>query len=362
MTRCRDAALVTSVAAMLAIATGCNSNNNNNNQNDGGTVTDGGTTTDGGTVTDGGTTDGGTTDGGVGVTGDGGTPTTATASTSDPTQTVFFLPMDAAPSPDGATTYFVSGSTNGGAVFKTSATAGSTATMLSDQPPIGAPLGIAVSSDGTKLYLADPAALTATDNGAILVEPVAGGTATLLNETVDFAPRAVSVAKVGGADVIVFIGTSKTANAGGTFDDGVFKDASGTVSAVVTGGNPAAVAAANDGSIYILDQSGAITKVAAGATTATALPASTTAIKSINGAAGLDLSFDQSALLVSGLDAAGKEAVFRVTIATGAITQLTLAPVLVGAEPAGLHRAFNSDTFAFVDSGANTSGTIYLLK
>jgi hypothetical protein len=360
MTRCRDAALVTSVAAMLAIATGCNSNNNNNNQNqnDGGTVADGGTTTDGGTTSDGGTT----ADGGIGVNADGGTPTTATASTNDPTQNIFFLAQDAAPSPDGATIYFVSGSGNGGAVFKTSATAGSTATLVSDQPPIGAPLGIAVSSDGTKLYLADPAALTTTDKGAILVEPVAGGTATLLAETVDFAPRAVTVAKVGGTDEIVFIGTNKTANAAGTFDDGVFKDASGTVTSVVSGGNPAAVAAATDGTIYILDQSGAITKVAPGATTATALPASTTATKSINASSGMDLSLDQTALLVTGFDPAGKEAVFRVSIASGAITQLTLAPVLVGAEPAGLHRALNSDTFAFVDSGANTSGTIYLLK
>jgi DNA-binding beta-propeller fold protein YncE len=354
MTRSRNAALVTSVAAMFALAAGCN--NNNSTPTDAGNPLDAGTPVDAGTPTDGGTTDGGTA-----TNTDGGNPTTAVAATSNPGEDVFALALDAAPSPDGATIYFIAVDGNGGAVFKTSAAAGSTPTLLSDAPPLGAPLGIAVSSDGSKLYLADPAALTATDKGAILVESVGGGTPTMLTETIDFAPRAVAVTKIGGADEIVFIGTSTTANADGTFTDGVFEDVGGTVTLVVAGGNPSAVAVATDGTIYILDQAGSIAKVAPTATTATALPGASQTLN-VSFPSGMDLSLDQTELVVSGFDATGKEAVNRVNISTGAVTQLTLAPVLVGTEPGGLHRAFNSDTFAFVDSSANTSGTIYLLK
>jgi hypothetical protein len=338
MTRCRDATLVTSVAAILALATGCHSNNNNNP-----TQPDGGITTDGGTA--------------LGT----GNPTTATASADNPDRTVFSLALDAAPSPDGATIYFIGADGNGGAVFSTPAAAGSTPALLTSGGIVGAPLSIAVSSDGTKLYLADPAAQTPNDKGAILTEPVGGGTPTLLAETVDFAPRAVAVSKVGGSDEIVFIGTDKTASPDGTFADGVFKDVSGTVTSVLAGGDPATIAVATDGTIYILDQAGSIAKVAVGATTATALAGASQTLN-VSFPSGMDVSQDQTALLVSGFDATGKESIARVVIATGAVTQLTLTPALTGAEPAGLHRAFNTDTYAFVDTGANTSGTIYLLK
>jgi DNA-binding beta-propeller fold protein YncE len=356
MTRGRNAALVTSVAAMLALATGCHSNNNS-------TPTDGGNPVDGGTPVDAGTpADGGTPDGGTATNTDGGNPSTATASASNPAEDVFALPLDAAPSPDGNTIYFIAANGNGMAVFSTAAATGSMPALLTSGGALGAPLGIAVSSDGTKLYLADPAAQTPNDKGVVFVEAASGGDPSQLSETLDFTPRAIAVSKVGGVDELVFIGTSPTANQDGSFTDGVFKDVSGTVTPVLAGGNPSAIAVATDGTIYILDQAGSIAKVAAGATTATALAGASQTL-SVSFPSGMDVSLDQTALLVSGFDpATAKESISRVNIATGAVTQLVFNPAFTGLEPAGLHRAFNSDAFAFVDSGANTSGTIYLLK
>jgi DNA-binding beta-propeller fold protein YncE len=344
MTRC---SLVTSAAVMLALASGCKSNNNSTPP----PVTDGGT-------------DAGTPDAGPG---DGGTPTTLTDVTNNPAEDVFALPLDAAPSPDASKIYFIAVGSNGGSVFSTSAAAGSTASLISGGGAMVAPLGLAVSTDGTNLYVADPGATTASgnDKGALLLVPAAGGTPAIVAETVDFAPRAVAVSQVGGSDEIVFIGTSTTANADGSFSDGVFKDVSGTVTAISTSGNPAAVAVGTNGTIYVLDQAGTIASFAAGATTGTALPGASQSLN-VSFPSGMDLSLDQTALLVTGFDTTGAEAVNRVNIATGAVTALSLTPAITpaahGGEPSGLHRALNSDSFAFVDGSANTSGTIYLLK
>jgi hypothetical protein len=354
----RNAALVTSVAAALALATGCHSNNNSNP-----TTPDSGTPDSG--TPDSGTPDSGTPDGGAAT--DGGTPTTLTTVTSNPDETLFALPLDAAPSPDASKIYFIAVGANGGSVFSTSSSANSAATLISSGDAMIAPLALAVSGDGSKLYVADPGAVTASgnDKGALLTVPAAGGDASIVAETVDFAPRAVAVSAVGGTDEVVFIGTNKTANADGTFSDGVFKDVSGTVTAVTLTGNPAAVAVSKTGIIYVLDQAGSISSFAVNATTGTALPGASQTLN-VSFPSGMDLSLDETALLVTGFDTTGAEAVNRVDIGSGTVTPLILNPAITpaahGGEPSGLHRALDSDSFSFVDGSANNSGTIYLLK
>jgi hypothetical protein len=343
MTRCRDAALVTSVAAMLALATGCHSNDNSPTS----------------------TPDSGTPD--AGSPADGGTPGTLTAVTSNPDELLFALPLDAAPSPDASKIYFIAIGASGGSIFSTSSAANSTASLISSAGALIAPLGLAVSTDGSKLYVADPGAVTSSgnDKGALLIVPAAGGDASIVAETVDFSPRAVAVSQVGGADELVFIGTNKTANGDGTFSDGVFKDVGGTVTAVTTTGNPAAIAVATNGTVYVLDQAGSISSFAVGATAGTALPGASQTLN-VSFPSGMDLSLDQTALLVTGFDATGAETINRVDIGSGTVTPLALTPAITpaahGGEPSGLHRALCSDSFAFVDGSANTSGTIYLLK
>ncbi|HEY2031494.1 MAG TPA: hypothetical protein VGH20_20020 [Myxococcales bacterium] len=338
MTTSRGA--VTVAAALLGLAAACS---NNNNQPGAGTPDGGGVASN---------PDGGSADAG------NGSLTTSTAAAADNDKLVFSLALDAAPSPDGNTIYFLAvDPANGPGVFKTAAAANSTPTLITSGGSLGSPLALAVSTDGNTIFLADPAAQTATDQGAIFAESAAGGAPSLLPETVDFAPRAVAVSKVGGSDEIVFIGTDKTSGA-----DGVFKDVSGQVTSVVAGNNPSSIAVANDGTIYILDQAGSIARVAPGGTSATALAGASQHLD-VSFPSGMDLSHDQSALLVSGFDpATGNESIARVDIATGAVTQLVLTPPLAGGEPGGLHRAANADTYGFVDTGAGNSGTVYLLK
>jgi hypothetical protein len=335
MIRHRSAAFFLPATLALALAAGCHSSNNNS--------------------PDAGSPDAGnpTPDGGVLGSGD------LTGSTSASNGAAFSLPLDAVPSSDGSSIFFtgVDPGTSP-AIFKTAVAAGSTATVVTTGGVLGAPLGLAISSDGSTLYVADPAGTTSSgkDRGVIFTVAASGGSPAELTPTLDYAPRSVAVAKVGTADEVVFIGTDKS-----TGVDGVFEVSGAAVTSVVSGKNPSAVAVGTDGTIYILDQAGSIAKVAKGSTTATALGGASQTL-SVSFPSGMDLAQDQSALLVSGFDPAnGKESISRVEIASGAVTQL-LESSLSGKEPSGLHRAPNADVYAFVDVGAGSSGTIYLLK
>ena len=360
----RRSVVTHSLAGLVAaLAFGCKSNSGG-----GGGIPDGGIP-DGGTP-DGGTPDGGTPDGG---TPDGG-PLGSGAVTTDKVianGAQFSLPFDAAPSPDGTQVYFTGvDPALGSAIFKVAATGGTPAVIASGvncpTTPgcIGAPLGIAVSSDGSTIYAADPAfAGSANDNGAIFSIPAAGGNPTALAETADYAPRAIAVQKAGGSDNIYFIGNDKTTGA-----PGIFKDAAGAVTPVITGNaanDPQALAVYTDGTIYYLDQSGNVQKIAAAGTTATLLGGTSKAI-AINFPAGIDVSQDGKFLLVpNGDPVAHGQGIARIDVSNGTLTQLTLTPVLTANQEAGgLHRAANADVYSFVDTGAGAtgSGIVYLLK
>lgn len=313
-------------ALAFALAAGCGSSNNNNGNNPG-----------------------------------GGTPGSGnvTQATQVANGAQFSSPLDAAPSPDGSQIYFIAVDPNSGVgVFKAPA-AGGAATAVSTGTNLGAPLGLVSSVDGSKIYVADPAGQTTNDRGGIFSVPSGGGAATLINETADYAPRSVAVGKVGGSENVYFIGDDKTDST-----TGIFKDAGGTVTTVLKGsaaGNPAALAVAADGTVYVLDSAGKIGKVAPGGTSLTSLGGASQSL-SASFPGGMDLAQDESALLVAGTDpATGKESIARVAISSGAVTQI--AAGLTGSEPGGLHRAQNADVYGFVDASAgNGTGTVYLLK
>lgn len=331
--------------ASCALAAGCHSSNNNP-----------AVPPDGGSP-DGGAPDGGSPDGGALGSG------ALTTSTAVANGASFALPFDAAPSPDGTSVYFTgvqaTGASTGPAILKSAATAGSTPSALAVGGDIGAPLGVAVSTNGTTVYAADPAYNTATDKGAIFKVASAGGAPAPLAETVDYSPRAIAVASVGGSDNLYFIGDDKTDGA-----SGIFKDAGGTVTAVLKGApanNPQAVTAYADGTVYFVDGSGSVQKIAAGGTTATSLG---TAAKNLNVSfpAGIAVSNDGKFVLVPDTDPmTGKQSIARIDVTSGAVTQLALT-LGANAEAGGLHRAANADIYSFVDTGAGATGTVYLLK
>ena len=170
-------------------------------------------------------------------------------------------------------------------------------------------------------------------------------------------PSGVSLAKVGGADNIYFIGNDKADGM-----TGIFKDASGTVTPVIKGVDAQAVTAHTDGTVYFVDAAGTVKKIAQGGTTASALGAMATNLN-VSFPAGLALSQDGQFVLVPVVDPTTKnQSIARIDVASGAVTQLALSLPATNSEAGGLHRAANADVYSFVDTGAGATGTVYLLK
>lgn len=310
-------------AAALAVSAGCHSNGSSNNPPGNGTV---------GTIT-------------------------PAANGSQ-----FNTPFDAAASPDGTQIYFTGIDSSSGtpSVFKAGAAAGSTATVLGSVPvsgvTFGFPASIATSTDGSSVYVADPAASTANDLGVIFSIPSGGGNATPLSETADYAPHAISVARSANADAIYFVGTDK---ADGTI--GIFQDRAGAVTPVIKGaaaGSPSLVAASDDGTVYFFDSERGLQKVVAGG--ASAVPVGG-ASASLRGVTGLAVAQDGSSLVAA--TSSGTGGFQRISLADGSVTPEAAAlPATGSTEPGGLHRAANADVYAFADLSAGASGTVYVLS
>jgi DNA-binding beta-propeller fold protein YncE len=78
--------------------------------------------------------------------------------------------------------------------------------------------------------------------------------------------------------------------------------------------------------------------------------------------AGVALTRDDQTLLVSGLDPqTRRDVVYVVSVASGQVSRLT-AGLGQFHESAGLHRAHRADVFAWADSQAGDSGTVYTVK
>jgi sugar lactone lactonase YvrE len=275
--------------------------------------------------------------------------------------TGFTSPFDATPSPDGSTIFFTAiGADGTGGVF-TSPASGGSATRLDSGGVFTSPSGITISGDGKQLFVADPAADDdATDQyGAVFVLPAAGGTPAVLAGTRGLQPRGV----VAAGPTLYF--TAGGASAAGP---GVYSIAlvGGQATAIVTGAplvDPGGVAVAQNGDAYVADSVGsadslaAIFKVSGGQATLIV------GDLGVGYPAGIALAEDESTLLVSGLDPeAQTDVVYRVVL--GATPQASRFNQTISAfgEPAGLHRAAGVDVYAWADSLANTTGTVYTLS
>lgn len=270
-------------------------------------------------------------------------------------------PFDATPSPDGTSVYFTALTGDPSArvpgVFRVPAAGGPIETIASGAP-LGAPLGITVSLDGTTLFVADPGA---ANGGAIFSIPTAGGTPAMLGGTAGYYPGGVVVAKVNDQESVYLTGRDPTSGAPGLF---MAAEAGGGVTMVAEGApfaEPGGVVVAKDGTAYVADSlaSGdlaAIVKVSGGA--ASLLVARI----GVGFPAGVTLTEDESTLLVSGLDPVTRtDLVYFADVKSGEISRLT-DPIRAFHDSAGLHRAAGANVFAWADSRANTTGTVYVLK
>lgn len=292
--------------------------------------------------------------------------------------TGFHTPLDATPDPDGNTIYFTAKSAQGAGVFSVPATGGDVVN-LTVGIPLTTPVGLAVSTNGQTLYIADTNAAVATtqaiagtvlvtNTGAIFSLPSSGGLATPIMGTVQTAPRGLTVVKENNVDVIYFTGSAP--------DDGqpaVMKipAAGGTLTIIEKGGQlvePVGIAVNQQGVIYIADQAaagsglGTIFRFNPQAHDARNNHAELLADRVRMGSpAGIALTLDESLLLVSSLDrVAGTSQVLVVdttTLAQGIVNKV----IGVNDASGGLHRAHNQPTMAWcgVTAGAGGQGAVF---
>lgn len=280
-------------------------------------------------------------------------------------------PFDATPDPDGKVVYFTAADpTLGAGVFKVPVGGGTVSTVHAGAP-FSAPFGIATSTNGSSLYVADPASEWADtsgepqDGGQIFTLSVGGGTPSAVAGTMGRSPRGLEVHEENGADMIYYSGR----DASGV--PGVFKIASGggNPTAVASGTpfvDPSGVAVSAAGDVYVADtvnsenRTASVIVVKAGAASVLA-----TDLR-VGFPVGIALASGDTTLFVSGLDPDTlTDLVLAIDVNTKAVTRYTgNADINIGMfdEPAGLHRAKKANVFAWADSKANTRGTVYVLS
>lgn len=275
----------------------------------------------------------------------------------------FRNPFDATPDPKGENVYFTALTKEGvPAVFSTSAKGGGTK-ILHQGEPLAAPFGIAISEDGQRLFIADGSATPTgpdgdadDDRGGILTMPTSGGAPTFLGGTAGKSPRGVEVL----GDQVYF--TAKADRKAGVYKTGL---GGGAVSTVFEGAplvDPSGITITKKGVVYFMDSSA---DEKAGAAVLGIADGKLTTVKdglAVGHPAGIALVSDDSAVLVSGIAPATQtDVVHRIELGGGEMKSFS---DVIGdfQESAGLHRAKGGETYAWADSKANGTGTVYVLR
>jgi hypothetical protein len=280
----------------------------------------------------------------------------------------FQQPRDAAPSPDGSQVYFVAtanaapSATAGPAVLRAPADGGPVSTIAQGAPLVK-PTGVAVATDGSRVYVADSQAVhpgTPGGPGAILTAPTTGTneTPTVLPGTEGRAPRGLDVVNQGASDLIYFTGTDPANGLAGLFQ--VSTDG-GTITTVAEGApfiSPDSVVVNAQGVAYVSDQGpnpnlGLVLSVTGGTVTPilNALD--------LGSPAGVTLVEHDAVLLVSAQDPlTASDQVLFFDLATG---KTATATKVIGAHKAssgGLHRAYRAPVLGWAD----TRGSVYRIR
>ncbi len=279
--------------------------------------------------------------------------------------------LDATPSPDGKVVYWTGLGKNGAAVFTAASDGSGVAKELASGDPLAAPVGIAVSSDGTKLFIADAGANDAImpanksqDTGGIYTLPNDGGTPTLMAGTSHLVPRGIEIHAEGGEDVVYFTAVDPMKGAG-VFSVSALGGAVTAVNNAALWRDPSGIAIAGDGTMYVCDTLGDGGRRAQVFSMAKAgMPVAFAAPLQVNYPCGVALSKDDKTLYVSGLDDATRSnRVWASDVAIKDATALYAMEAGKEFEAAGLHRARNASLFSWADGSAGPKhGTVHVLK
>lgn len=275
----------------------------------------------------------------------------------------FHSPMDSTPDPFGNFIYFVAIGPHGPGVFRIPAAANSPAVEVAAGFPFVAPTGIAMSSDGLSLYVADAQAWNEDGaSGQIFVVPTNGGTPIPLRGAAGTKPRNLDVVNENGREVIYYSGREPRRR-----QPAIFRlPATGNNTArILAQGEPFiepdGIAVTRTGVVYVADRAsvgplrGNIFKIKGRSITPI-----TSAIR-LGNPAGIALTLDESTLLVSSLQRDGHDQVLLVNLRT---LRTQIFTDVVGQnenDAGGLHRAHFSHDFSWcgIAAGASGQGTVY---
>ncbi|MGK3968762.1 hypothetical protein WMF38_37835 [Sorangium sp. So ce118] len=269
------------------------------------------------------------------------------------------LAFDATPDAGAAYVYFTGVDASGRAgVFRVSARGGASAAIAAG-PPFVAPLGIAASADGGRLFVADPGAGSSAldDAGALFAIELPGGAVAPVQGGEGLHARGLEVAHSADGEVrLVFSGRAREGGQPGVFS---VPARGGEPLAIATGSplvDPSGVAVARGGDVFVCDTlaspdgTATIFRIEDGFVSpfATGLH--------VGYPCGLALTRDDAALFVLARDVSrGADEVVRIEVASGARSTMATGAPRRG-EPGGLHRAKAADVFAFVDASVDASG------
>lgn len=266
---------------------------------------------------------------------------------------IFDTPIDAAPDPDGNTFYFTATSAQGPGVFQVSADGGDPAPVYTGAPFANI-FGIAVSGDGQTIFVADGGA------NVVWALGVDGGAPQAVPGTEGVAASGVEIQPGPDGDMLYVTGSDA-----GT--PGVWKvpAAGGERMAVLTGGplvTPMGVAVAGDGTVYVVDHDGFAPDRAAVLRIKDAAATRIAENFRAGQQAGAALTTDDSLLTVSALDVDGGTAQVLLmqldTLEKLAVTKVIYANRGSG----GVHRAHNTNVFAWADHTIQKPGHVYYIK
>jgi DNA-binding beta-propeller fold protein YncE len=268
----------------------------------------------------------------------------------------FVSPFDATPDPDGKYVYFTAMTADGPAVFRSLA-GGGELTRLFAGAPLVTPFAIAISDDGKTLFVADAGSESDTDEqGAILTLSAEGGTPVVLAGTTGTTPRGIEV----NGDTVYFSGSKDGAPAVLSVPT-----AGGSATVILSGAplrDPSGIAIAKSGALYVLDTSAAASRSASVLKIQSGNVDVVTSDIPVGFPGGVALNADESSLLVSALDPTNASDVVLVVNLASRETASFTATVDQFRESAGLHRARRAPVFAWADSQADGSGTVYVLQ
>jgi hypothetical protein len=260
----------------------------------------------------------------------------------------YSAPFDATPNPDGTMIYFTAVTEGGaGGVYQVTA-GGGEVVVLHEGAPFAEPQGIAISTDGQTLYIADQAA---AGGGNVFVLPTTGGTPTPLAGSEGLKPRAVEVGREGANDVLFVTGSDPRSKLPALVR---FPLAGGEQQVVAAGAplvEPSGIAIAHDGTVFVADRSAAgegrgsmfringekIETIASG-------------FRTSGPVVGAALTSDDTTLLVSSLAEADQSA--QALLINLKTLEQALFNKVIGANSGagGLHRAYNRNFFAWADA------------